>query len=397
MGTFMLQRIACFFLTPFSEELNSVFYKAVKPTVKEAAYGMSSITVDVLRADEQYETREEKVERIRRSIKEADFLIADLTGFNANVMWEVGFAHASGKDVILISQNIENAPFNIRTRDIIKYENTAEGLLLLAKKLEPHLGGLISEMARLQRTCYFAKNSARTFELVKDVFRQHEVNSICSVFLEKEIARGNSQFSNLKRGIYEVRKERPSEEIVDTYSKVLSLLSTGSKFDAISCVDFWLNITESGNNLDYNIANRTAAQQGASIRRIFLVDKSTYQKGQTEDVEFRSILRRHHQTIQGYPNVHLRLFMSDQYKKDSSRTYRNSALIEHGTERLLLEPTYGLNQNANRMLTTHFYYHDLDPSKVHNNSDNIDRFQRCRGGFEALWNESQPLKSEDYD
>ncbi|MBA3874179.1 MAG: toll/interleukin-1 receptor domain-containing protein [Chloroflexota bacterium] len=44
---------------------------------------------------------------IRQMIERSDFVIADLTGNNANVMYEVGFAQGLGKSVLPIVQESE--------------------------------------------------------------------------------------------------------------------------------------------------------------------------------------------------------------------------------------------------------------------------------------------------
>ena len=46
------------------------------------------------------------IEDIWKSINEAKFLIADVTGRNPNVFYEIVVAHTIGKSVIIISQDI---------------------------------------------------------------------------------------------------------------------------------------------------------------------------------------------------------------------------------------------------------------------------------------------------
>jgi nucleoside 2-deoxyribosyltransferase len=53
-------------------------------------------------------------ESVKEVIKHSDFIIADLTGYNPNVMYEVGYAHALKIPVLLIIQsNFKKVPSNI--------------------------------------------------------------------------------------------------------------------------------------------------------------------------------------------------------------------------------------------------------------------------------------------
>lgn len=58
-------------------------------------------------------------------IQNSSIVIADCTGKNPNVMYELGIAHTLGKEVILLTQDIENIPFDLRHHRHIKYEYTA--------------------------------------------------------------------------------------------------------------------------------------------------------------------------------------------------------------------------------------------------------------------------------
>lgn len=54
----------------------------------------------------------------------SNMCIADLTGNNPNVMWEVGYAHALNKPIVIIRQGYGRLPFDVRDVRIIRYDIT---------------------------------------------------------------------------------------------------------------------------------------------------------------------------------------------------------------------------------------------------------------------------------
>jgi hypothetical protein len=63
------------------------------------------------------------LDKINSLIQRADVVVADCTGRNPNVFYELGIAHALEKPVVLITQDeIEEAPTDIRAFEFIKYE-----------------------------------------------------------------------------------------------------------------------------------------------------------------------------------------------------------------------------------------------------------------------------------
>jgi hypothetical protein len=67
------------------------------------------------------------LDKIRGYVEKADVLIADCSGRNANVFYELGMAHSLGKKVILITKDaIEEAPVDIRHYEFIRYELTKD-------------------------------------------------------------------------------------------------------------------------------------------------------------------------------------------------------------------------------------------------------------------------------
>lgn len=105
-----------FVLMPFREEFDDV-YLVVKDCCQRAGGN-----VECQRCDEIEHTGY-ITEAFLQAIKAADVLVADLTGSNPNVMYEVGFADALEKPVILISQGeAEKAPFDVRSKRLITYD-----------------------------------------------------------------------------------------------------------------------------------------------------------------------------------------------------------------------------------------------------------------------------------
>jgi hypothetical protein len=62
------------------------------------------------------------VEQIWEQIDKAKVLMADLTGKNPNVFYELGLAHANRKPVIFTSGVLEDVPFDLRHLRVIVYE-----------------------------------------------------------------------------------------------------------------------------------------------------------------------------------------------------------------------------------------------------------------------------------
>jgi len=109
----------CFVIMPFREELKEVYEYGIKPAVIDSGYRC-------IRADESI-----SIGNITRIIIEhilqADVIIADLTGHNPNVFYELGVSHSVGNKTIMITQDIQSVPFDIKSYRIISYEQTIEG------------------------------------------------------------------------------------------------------------------------------------------------------------------------------------------------------------------------------------------------------------------------------
>jgi hypothetical protein len=66
-------------------------------------------------------------------------VIADFTGKNPNVLYELGIAHALGKHVVPISQSLDDVPVDLIYHQVLKYSPDVDGLLALKSRLEETL------------------------------------------------------------------------------------------------------------------------------------------------------------------------------------------------------------------------------------------------------------------
>jgi hypothetical protein len=79
-------------------------------------------------------------ERIVDLIGRSRLVIADVTEPTPNVLYQVGIAHSLGKETVLITQDIQNLPFDVRDIRAISYDLSAAG----AKHLQESLKEILS-------------------------------------------------------------------------------------------------------------------------------------------------------------------------------------------------------------------------------------------------------------
>jgi hypothetical protein len=125
---FLVNDKLVFMLSPFSDPFHTIFFDHIKPIV-EKIDGMKCF-----RADNIYDNKS-IIEDIWKSINEASIIISELTGKNPNVFYETGIAHTVGKEVILITQNMEDIPFDLQHLRCIVYAYTPKGVKLLETNL----------------------------------------------------------------------------------------------------------------------------------------------------------------------------------------------------------------------------------------------------------------------
>jgi hypothetical protein len=126
-------RSQLFVALPFSAEFDDVYFVAAKQAaLKRGLYA--------LKIGEEYFSGE-TASRIRKELERSVAVIADVSGANPNVLYEVGFAHALTKPMVQISRTpLAELPFDIRGWNTIHY--SAGQTHALAKTLDSALKNL---------------------------------------------------------------------------------------------------------------------------------------------------------------------------------------------------------------------------------------------------------------
>ena len=116
-----------FVIMPFLKDLKPVYDDHIRNTVQK-------MNLTVARGDDFF-TAKSVMSDIWNAINSCRIVIADCTGRNPNVFYEIGMAHTLGKSVILISQNKDDIPFDIQYIRYLIYEFTPRGMSEFEKSL----------------------------------------------------------------------------------------------------------------------------------------------------------------------------------------------------------------------------------------------------------------------
>lgn len=116
----------CYVIMPFQEKYILTYKEAIRPAINQAAHDRKE-EWSCLRSDEIH-VPGSITKEIVTSLHTADLVIADLTGHNPNVFYELGVVHSAGRPTIMITQQIQELPFDINTYRVHPYTAADDGL-----------------------------------------------------------------------------------------------------------------------------------------------------------------------------------------------------------------------------------------------------------------------------
>jgi len=133
----------CFFITPIGQadsptRKNSdlVLGRLITPALRQCGF----LKDNIIRSDT--ESKPGRIsDRIDQHIRNDDLCIVDLTGLNANVMYEYGMRRGIGKPIIVIAQKGQELPFDTYDENTIFYDDSSiDAFFTAQEQLEGMIG-----------------------------------------------------------------------------------------------------------------------------------------------------------------------------------------------------------------------------------------------------------------
>jgi hypothetical protein len=84
------------------------------------------------------------MQSVWESINRARLIVAEMTGRNPNVFYELGIAHTLGKQVIMITQSMDFVPFDLKHLRCIVYEYKPGQIQTFEANLEKTIKAVLS-------------------------------------------------------------------------------------------------------------------------------------------------------------------------------------------------------------------------------------------------------------
>jgi hypothetical protein len=132
--------------TEYTAKLESIYSKWIKPVVESITIpGTQNEKIACHRADKTFKPGEIITHLIENLIS-AEIVIADLSQRNPNVFYELGVRHAVGGNCILISDSLDDVPFDLRPLRTIIYQYEPDSMLMLQDCLKQAILEILQDL-----------------------------------------------------------------------------------------------------------------------------------------------------------------------------------------------------------------------------------------------------------
>jgi hypothetical protein len=175
----------CFVVSPIGKEGTEKYsaFKEVLEYVIKPAFDESGYQYSVIRADDINRTGS-FIKDILENIYSSHIVVADLTGQNPNVFYELGVRHSLRPRTILIAQNLDDIPSDLREYRTIIYDTSAKGAAAFKKRVKTFLNEIAKEPERpdnpvIDRLGNIVENKIAQIEAERDELKR-EITKLLS-------------------------------------------------------------------------------------------------------------------------------------------------------------------------------------------------------------------------
>ncbi|MGM0155057.1 hypothetical protein IGK30_002922 [Enterococcus sp. AZ178] len=176
----------CFFITPIGDSKSNEFEKleglidnVLNPVLKEKDY-------DIIVAH-KIQSLGSINDQIFKSIINSDLIISNLTGLNANVMYETAVAHSFGKPTIMISEIGTVLPFDLKTDRTIFFSDSIKGTGMLKTEISKKITQLETDSTTDNPIVRVIQTSKLTEQLNKENLSEDETIMKMILDLSKKV------------------------------------------------------------------------------------------------------------------------------------------------------------------------------------------------------------------
>ena len=143
--------------------------------------------------------------QIIERLLEADLVVANLTGLNPNVMYELAVRHAKRLPVISLAENGTKLPFDIQAERTLFYEDTMRGVEILKPKLKDAVNAINFDEENHDNPIYRAAKSQVMQQVVTSDTESYILDRMDQISMQLNI------FLNENRKQALLNLEKPSE------------------------------------------------------------------------------------------------------------------------------------------------------------------------------------------
>ena len=129
--------LSAFVVMQFTSPFNELYDEVIDPVCH-------SVGIKAYRASDIYRPGV-ILQDITQGLTESNLVIAEITPENANVFYELGYAHALKKPVILLAERGTGLPFDISGYRVVFYDDAIRGKSSLESDLRRHLSSIFNE------------------------------------------------------------------------------------------------------------------------------------------------------------------------------------------------------------------------------------------------------------